>query len=177
MASFIRRIFGKGEPDPLREWDGPFHAWCVSPRAVRTHDQHFVSRDRQADHDARRYVLHGLTAIHLLNGPDLILVSDELGNVLSRSCPSDLELLPADLLDEQSGRHLAGYSELRPLEQITREEILRLNDRRPRVWRYADGVAHLFVTKPVLRAIEEAHILGLHFDAGLSAFLGSAAAG
>jgi hypothetical protein len=176
MTSFIRRIFARRESDPRREWDGLFYVGSTGPGAVRTHERHFVAHDaRGADHDGRLYVWRGLTAIHLLHGPDLILVSHELGDVLDRCCQSDLELLPADLVDVASGRHLQGYSELRPREQITDEEILQLRDPRPRVWSY--DVNHLFVTKPVIRAIKEARILGLHFHAGLSAFLDSAAAG
>jgi hypothetical protein len=144
---------------------------------MRTHDQHFASEETRQDHDGRLYVHHGLTPLHLLGDMNDILVSQELGKVLAKSCPDDLELVPADLLDVATGKHLGGYSELRPREQITREEILEAQHLVPRVWRYEVGRCHLFITNPVVRAIEEAGIRGLQFSPGLSAFLGSAAAG
>src|SRR5438552_889567 len=136
MPSFIRRILGRQDPNPHRGWDGPIHVWCMAPRAVRTHDQHFASEETRQDHDGRLYVHHGLTPLHLLGDMNDILVSQELGTVLAKACPDDLELVPVDLLDVATGKHLAGYSELQPREQITREEILNARYLIPRVWRY-----------------------------------------
>jgi hypothetical protein len=160
MPSFIRRILGKHDPDPHRGWEGPIHVCCMAPRATRTHDQHFVSEETHQDHDGRLYVHHGLTPIHLLGEMSDILVSQELGKVLAKSCPDDLELVPVNLLDIATGKR----------EQITREEILESHFLVPRLWRYEAGRRHLFVTKPVVRAIEEAPIHGLQFSPGLSAF-------
>ena len=178
MPSLIRRLFGKSDrhaPDAWRGWEGPFHVGCVAPRPRRLHDQVFVSEDERAEHDRRAYVLRGLTTLHLLGGEDHILVSDELRDVLARCCPGRLELLRAEVLDAPTGKRLSGYSELRPHEEITREEIFQVKDQTPRVWRYR--ASHLFVTKPVMYAVQDARVLGLHFLPGLSAFFGVAAAG
>lgn len=179
MPSLIRHILGRrGENEPPREWaewDGPWHVGCAAPPARRVQGAQFIVDDPRAEHDRKRYVLGGLTALHLLPGKDHILVSRELGDVLARCCPDGLELLPADVMDAPSGKHLDGYAELRPREQITREDVLRLKPRDARVWRYRGG--HLFVSRPVVQAIRSERILGLHFLPGLSGFLGRAAAG
>jgi hypothetical protein len=75
-------------------------------------------------------------------------------------------------MDAPTGKHLHGYSELRPREQITRDEILKLKFPDARVWRYEAGGSHLFVSKPVMQAIQAERILGLHFCPGLSSFFG-----
>ena len=45
------------------------------------------------------------------------------------------------------------------------------------LWRYQAGGSHLFVSKPVMRAIHEARIAGLDIWPGLSSFFGRPAAG
>jgi hypothetical protein len=176
MPSLIRRILGRrddnGPPPEWAKWEGPWHVWCVAPRARRVSDARFIVDDPRAEHDRERYVLGGLTALHLLHGEDHILVTCELGDVLARCCPNGLELAPADVVDAPSGKHLLGYVEVRPREQIAREEIVRLKPQNARVWRYEAGGSHLFVSKPVMHAIQEGRILGLHFWPGLSSFFG-----
>src|SRR5687767_14411619 len=159
----------------MGEVDGAWHVGCAAPRTRRVRAAHFVADDPRAEHDRERYVLGGLTALHLLQGEDHILVSREVGDVLARCCPDRLELHPAVVLDAPSGKHLDGYRELRPHEKITRADILRLKPWNARVWRYGGG--HLFVSRPVIQAIQDERILGLHFLPGLSGFFSQAAAG
>ena len=176
MPSLIRRILGKRDdnrpPPEWAKWDGPWCVWCVAPRARRVRAAHFVADDPRAEHDRKRYVLRGLTALHLLNGENNLLVSRELGDILARCCPNGLELVPADVVDAPTGKHLNGYSELRPREQITRDEIVRLKLNDARVWRYEASDSHLFVSKAVMHAIQRERILGLNFWPGLSSFFG-----
>lgn len=176
MPSPIRRILGRSHdnrpPPEWAKWDGVWHVWCAAPQTRRVRAAHFVADDPRAEHDRKRYVLGGLTALHLLHGEDHTLVSRELGDVLARCCPHGLELAPADVLDAPTGRQLDGYRELLPREQITREEIVRLKPRDARLWRYAAGGSHLFVSKPVMQAIQTERILGLHFWPGRSCLFG-----
>src|SRR5688572_13407446 len=101
MPSLIRRILGRrddnGPPPEWAKWKGPWHVWCVAPRARRVSGAQFIVDDLRAEHDRERYVLRGLTALHLLDGEDHILVSRELGEVLADCCPDGLELVPADV--------------------------------------------------------------------------------
>jgi hypothetical protein len=174
MPSLIRRILGRcddnGPPPEWAKWQGPWHVWCVAPRARRVRGGEFVVDDPRAEHDRERYVLRGLTALHLLGGEDHVLASRDLADVLAGCCPDALELFPADVMDAPTGKHLLGYVEVRPREQITREEILRVKSLDARVWRYESGGSHLFASKPVMHAIQERRILGLHFLPGLSSF-------
>jgi hypothetical protein len=174
MPSLIRRILGKRDdnrpPPGWAGWEGPWHVWCTGPRVARVHDQQFACDDPRAERERDLYVLRGLTAWHVLDGEDHILVSHALANVLARSCPDTVELVPADVVDAPTGKHLNGYSELRPREHITRDDILSLKPKDARVWRYEAGGSHLFVSKAVKLTIEQERTLSLQFWPGLSSF-------
>jgi hypothetical protein len=124
----------------------------------------------RAEHGRVRYGLRGLTALHLLDGEDHILVSLELGEFLARCCPERLELALADVMDVPTGKHLLAYVEMRPREQMTREEILRIRPQDARVWRYKASGSPPFISKPVMRGIQAERILGLHLWPGLRSF-------
>lgn len=130
---------------------------------------HFMGSMEVASLDGDRFHIFrdGEDALMLSCYTDLV-VSAELGALLARRCPGQLEVSPAVIEQIATGETRPGYCVLRGLTPITLDNIDALDVKGDHVWAFNDH--YLFVSPTVARALRDAFPGRLDFSNGFSQF-------
>jgi hypothetical protein len=153
-------VFGQG----IDGYAGPVHVWSdgLRARCVRLGDGCF-------------HVFQRGDFTDLLDGPDYILAVPRLAAALRTLCPSTVEIVPAQVVNIQSGQSLASYEEVRAREEITPGMIETVDAQGDRAWHFKRR--HLFVTKHVALLLRRRGFPSRGYSRGFSEFIARSPAG
>jgi len=116
----------------------------------------------------RFHIFRGGEQAPMLDCSTHLVASDALAALLARFCPNQLEISPARLEQVATGETCRGYSVLRPISELTPDNIGTAPSDGYRVWRAWDR--YLFVSPALAEVLREAFPSLLEFSDGFSQF-------
>lgn len=109
----------------------------------------------------------------LINGPDHVLVRAELATVLIGIHPEGVRPIPAVIYDRSANHERSDYSELVLAQEITFDNIERLDVSGLRMWRFRlEHTLHVFVSPELKDRLVAEGLSMLEYSPGFSQFGG-----